>query len=74
MSSANGRWIGHSRMIRWGPFDDDAQRMLSYFLTPPPQAYGPAVFTGRLSVDGVDTEIDGDIALTSERIFADGFD
>lgn len=72
--SDGGHYDPVGRVIRWGPFKDDAPRALSYELSPPSQAYGTVVFTGRLSVDGVDSEIDGGVTLNSERIFANGFD
>jgi hypothetical protein len=62
------------QVIRWGPFQDDMPRTLSYTLTPPSGVSGTVVFTGRLSVDGVDAEIEGATTLASARIFANGFD
>jgi GT2 family glycosyltransferase len=57
-----------------GVFENDSPRTLTYTLVPPAQAYGPVVFSGRLSVDGIDSEIDGATASASERIFASGFE
>ena len=45
--------------VKWGPFLDGNERVLSYSVTPPKTASGTAIFTGLASFDGTDVPIMG---------------
>lgn len=68
----SGHFDGASRTIRWGPFEGDGARILSYTISSPDA--NSAVLVGRFSVDGVNTPIDGTNSIGDDALFADGFD
>jgi hypothetical protein len=45
--------------VKWGPFLDGNERVLSYSVTPPKTASGIVIFTGLASFDGTDVPITG---------------
>ncbi len=64
--SNNGIWDAESRMIKWGPFYDDVERILSYKATPVQTAgEHEATFIGSASFDGAGTLIAGDRSIAA---------
>jgi uncharacterized delta-60 repeat protein len=57
--SSGGEFDAVSGKVKWGPFLDGAPRTLTYRLTPPWTASGPASFTGVSSFDGVSAQHTG---------------
>lgn len=74
--SDGGVYDPRSRTIRWGVFTGNVNRSVSYTLTPPVTATSPAVFVGRVSVDGNDAEFTETTLSSSSNdvIFQGGFD
>jgi hypothetical protein len=60
--SDSGRWNSDTLSIKWGPFLDDAQRVLSYEPIGPFSRYAPS---GVISVDGVSHAWGGDLTVAT---------
>ncbi len=66
--SDNGRWDAESRMIKWGPFFDDEERVLSYQATPVLiTGDQEATFLGKASFNGVSILIGGERSIAPYR-------
>ncbi|MBM3881249.1 MAG: hypothetical protein FJ387_16250 [Verrucomicrobia bacterium] len=63
---AAGAWDRAVGAVKFGPFLDGQARLLSYEVTPPPNAVGPAEFAGQASADGVLTRVTGDHLVWAE--------
>jgi uncharacterized delta-60 repeat protein len=61
--SHGGEFDATSSRVKWGPFFDNAPRMLTYRATPPPTAGSLASFTGAASFDGASQAIAGACTL-----------
>jgi hypothetical protein len=48
-----------NNMVKWGPYFDDDDRILSYQITPPANASGTVTFSGTASFDGAGVTITG---------------
>jgi hypothetical protein len=55
-----GTFDSAAGLVRWGPFTDDAHRVLEYTLHAPDDFIGETALVGTLSVDGADALITGD--------------
>lgn len=53
--SSGGTFDAANGKIKWGLFFDNTTRQLTYQVTPPPTAQGPASFAGQASFDGLTT-------------------
>lgn len=63
--SDGGTFDSASGRVKFGPFWDNAPRTLSYSVTPPVSAAGPALFTGTGWCDDSETPVVGDATLES---------
>ena len=53
--------------VKWGPFLDDFERVLTYSLTPPHAASGTVLFAGVALFDGASFSISGAASLTKQK-------
>lgn len=62
--SNGGEWDDPSQKVKWGPFfGASIPPTLTYDVTAPLSASGPACFTGLASFDGLDQPIGGDACI-----------
>jgi hypothetical protein len=59
----SGGWDSINHIVKWGPFFDNTQRVLSYQATPPSNQTGLVTFSGIFSVDGTGLAIGGATAI-----------
>ncbi len=64
--SHSGRWDALTRQIKWGPFLDDMDRLLTYQILPPPQARSLVRLTGEGVFDADQISPAGDLELHPE--------
>lgn len=61
----NGVWDDATGKVKWGPYFDGTDRVLSYTVTPPAGDGGTKHFVGVVSTDGSSEPITGDRILSS---------
>lgn len=65
-ADSGGQFDEASGALKWGPYFDTQERVVSYTLQVPVSLGGDLVFSGSISVDGVGEGIGGDQVLTVE--------